>query len=413
MRDSIVVRGVSKRFRKPRGDKLPSLKETLLAGLRRREIDTFWALRDVSFTVPKGRMVGVAGKNGAGKSTLLRLIGGVGRPSEGTIEVHGRVGALLDLGAGLTDDLTGRENIFIAGVIAGMTRAEVRAHYASIVEFAELESFIDMPIRTYSSGMRLRLGFSVAVHMSPDVLLIDEVLAVGDLRFQRKCLERISAIKACGASIFLVSHDSSQVRALCDEVLLLSQGKVVAYGPTQEVMDLYEAEAWRHGASRSGSQDVQISEVRLLHLDGTPARRIASGDGLVVEFNLVAHHPAEDVLASVTVYKPDGVLCVDTNTEVGGLQLGTLTGQVRLRLTFERLDLAAGDYSIGIGAYLKNWQGIYDFHDKWYDFSVVGGAHSGEGFMDPPSAWGQLSGPDLNTRAAIAASSDRSARGQS
>lgn len=413
MRDSIVVRGVSKRFRKARGDRLPSLKETVLAGFRGREMDTFWALRDVSFIVPKGRMVGVAGKNGAGKSTLLRLIGGVGQPSEGTIEVHGRIGALLDLEAGLTDDLTGRENIFIAGVIAGMTRAEVRSHYARIVQFAELESFIDTPIRTYSSGMRLRLAFSVAVHMSPDLLLIDEVLAVGDLRFQRKCLERISAIKARGATIFLVSHDSSQVRALCDEVLLLDQGNVVAYGPTQKVMDLYEAEAWRHGANRTGSQDVQISGVRLLHPNGAPARRIASGDALVVEFNLVAHHPAEDVLASVTIYTPDGLLCVDTNTEVCGLRLGTLKGLVSLRLAFDRLDLAGGDYSISVGAYLKDWQGIYDYHDKRYDFSVAGGAHSGEGFMDPPSAWGLLSGSDLNASAAIAGSRDRVARGES
>lgn len=415
MRPSIVVRGVSKKFRSLSGDRLTSFKETVLTGFQRGETHTFWALRDVSFAVQPGRMVGVVGRNGAGKSTLLRLIGGVGRPTEGTIDVHGRVGALLDLNAGLTDDLTGRENIFVAGVIAGMTRAEVRACYDLIVAFAELESFIEMPIRTYSSGMRMRLAFSVAAHMSPDVLLIDEVLAVGDLHFQRKCLERIAAIKASGSTIFLVSHDSSQVRALCDEVLLLKQGKVVAYGTTQTIMDLYESEdspeladfaetsveverlaggkLLQHGVNRSGSQQVQIVAVRLLHPNGAPAQTIVSGAGLVVEFDLLAHHPVQGALASVTIRTDDESPCLDTNTEIGGVDLGVLTGLATLRLAFDRLDLAGGDYSISVGVYLQGWQGIYDHHFHCYDFAVVG-PHSGKGFMNPPSAWSRMPAAD-------------------
>ncbi|MET4045467.1 lipopolysaccharide transport system ATP-binding protein [Bradyrhizobium sp. RT6a] len=416
MRASIIVKGVSKQFRRPSGDRLTSFKESVLTGFRSGEMHTFWALRDVSFTVPAGRMVGVVGKNGAGKSTLLRLIGGVGQPTEGLIDVHGRVGALLDLNAGLTDDLTGRENIFIAGVIAGMTRAEVRGCYDSIVAFAELESFIEMPIRTYSSGMRMRLAFSVAAHMSPDVLLIDEVLAVGDLHFQRKCLERIAAIKASGATIFLVSHDSSQVRALCDEVLLLKQGKVVAYGPTQAVMDLYESDALpelvdrpetsveverlpggkllQHGVNRSGSQEVQIRAVRLLHPNGAFARSIVSGAGLAVEFDLLAHNPVQAALASVTIHTDDESPCLDTNTEVGGVDLSVLTGLTTLRLAFDRLDLAGGNYSISVGVYQQGWQGIYDHHYHCYDFSVVG-PHSGKGFMNPPSAWSRIFAADV------------------
>lgn len=412
MRGSIVVRGVSKQFKRTSGDKLSSFKETVLSGFKRVETHNFLALQDVSFTVQKGRSVGVVGRNGAGKSTLLRLIGGVGKPTDGTIDVHGRIGALLDLNAGLTDDLTGRENIFIAGVIAGMTRAEVRSCYDSIVTFAELESFIEMPIRTFSSGMRMRLAFSVAAHMSPDVLLIDEVLAVGDLHFQRKCLERIAAIKASGTTIFLVSHDSSQIRALCDEVVLLKQGKVVTYGPTQAVMDLYETgdvpaledrpnttveverlpggRLLQHGVNRSGSQEVQIKAVRLLHPDGGTARSIVSGGGLVLEFDLRANRPVHSALASVTIHTRDGSPCFDTNTEIGGMKLGVLTDLVGLRLSIDRLDLAGGEYSVSMGAYLQGWQGLYDYHDRCYEFSVVG-PHSGRGFMNPPSAWSRLS----------------------
>ncbi|WP_197948798.1 ABC transporter ATP-binding protein [Bradyrhizobium glycinis] len=411
MRGSIVVSGVSKRFKRSSGDKLSSFKETVLSGFRPIETHSFWALQDVSFTVQKGRSVGVVGRNGAGKSTLLRLIGGVGKPTDGTIDVHGRIGALLDLNAGLSDDLTGKENVFIAGVIAGMTRAEVRSCYDSIVTFAELEPFMEMPIRTYSSGMRMRLAFSVAAHMSPDVLLIDEVLAVGDLHFQRKCLERIATIKASGTTIFLVSHDSSQIRALCDEVLLLKQGRVITYGPTQAVMDLYEADAapaledrpniaveaerlpggrlLQHGVNRSGSQEVQIKAVRLLHPDGGTARTIVSGGGFVVEFDLLAKRPVHSALASVTIHTRDGSPCFDTNTEIGGMNLGVLTDSVGLRLSIDRLDLAGGEYFVSMGAYLQGWQGLYDYHDRCYEFSVVG-PHSGRGFMNPPSAWSRL-----------------------
>jgi lipopolysaccharide transport system ATP-binding protein len=412
MRASIMVTGVSKQFRRTNGDRLPSFKETVLSGFRRNQTRKFWALRDVSFSVPQGRMVGVVGKNGAGKSTLLSLIGGVGKPTEGTIDVHGRIGALLDLSAGLTDDLTGRENIFIAGVIAGMTRAEVRACYDLIVAFAELGSFIEMPIRTYSTGMRMRLAFSVAAHISPDVLLIDEVLAVGDQQFQRKCLERIATIKAGGATIFLVSHDSSQVRALCDEVLLLKQGEIVAYGPTQAVMDLYDTEGapaqpdraesfveaeqlpggrlLQHGVNRSGSQKVQINAVRLLHPNGAPARSIVSGAGLVVELDLVANDPVKGAIATVVIQAHGDLMCLDTNTEVGGLYLDSLVGTACLQLAFERLDLAGGNYSISVGVYMQNWRGLYDYHEKCYDFSVVG-PPSGQGFMNPPLTWRRIS----------------------
>ncbi|MEW6421922.1 MAG: ABC transporter ATP-binding protein, partial [Deinococcota bacterium] len=220
MQGWIEVREVSKRFRRYRRDRPRTLKEWVLSGLRTLEPDeVFWGLRDVSFEVEPGQMVGLIGHNGAGKSTLLRLIGGVGRPDSGSIRTRGRIGALLDLGAGFHPDLSGRENVFILGVIAGLTRREVARRFDAIVAFAELEAFIDQPLRTYSSGMEMRLAFAVAAHTDPNILLIDEVLAVGDLAFQRKCTERIRQFREDGCTIVIVTHDMTQARELCDRVL--------------------------------------------------------------------------------------------------------------------------------------------------------------------------------------------------
>jgi lipopolysaccharide transport system ATP-binding protein len=239
---AIEARGVSRAFQRTSADRAWTWQEALVRGLRRPSVETFWALREVSFSIEAGRMVGVVGHNGAGKSTLLRLVGGVGRPDAGQIAVRGRLGALLELGAGFHPELTGRENAVISGVISGLTKAEVRAQFDEIVGFAELEDFIDSPLRTYSSGMIMRLAFAVAAHIEPEVLLIDEVLAVGDLAFQAKCLERIRAFRARGCTILLVSHNTAQVAALCDEALWLRGGCLAAHGPAAEVVAAYTAE---------------------------------------------------------------------------------------------------------------------------------------------------------------------------
>jgi lipopolysaccharide transport system ATP-binding protein len=184
-------------------------------------------------------MLGVLGRNGAGKSTLLKLLGAIDIPDEGQLSVHGHVGALLTLGAGFHPDLTGRENVFVSGVVHGLTRADVRQRFDSIVDFAELEEFIDSPLRIYSTGMTMRLGFAVAIHMEPEVLLIDEVLAVGDVSFQRKCIERIERFKSAGCTIILISHDPNSIRKLCDEVIWLDAGQLVAHGAADAVVEQY------------------------------------------------------------------------------------------------------------------------------------------------------------------------------
>jgi lipopolysaccharide transport system ATP-binding protein len=240
MDHAIVVEGLSKQFYVYHADRPWTLHETLAHGLRRRQpLDRFWALRDVTFRVAPGRVVGVIGSNGSGKSTLLRLIGGVGRADAGYIEVNQHIGALLDLGIGFHPDLTGRENVFVNGVISGLTRREVAQQVDSIVAFAELESFIDNPIRTYSTGMQMRLGFAIAIHARPELLLIDEILSVGDHAFQRKCLDRLAQFKNQGCTILVVSHETGQIRDFCDEVIWMDRGRLVLHGHPDVVVDQY------------------------------------------------------------------------------------------------------------------------------------------------------------------------------
>ena len=240
----IVVHSVGKSFRRFHPRRPRTLQEAVLHGLRGlRPVECFWALRDVSFTVAPGKMVGIMGANGAGKSTLLRLIGGVGRPDEGQIHVNGRIGALLDLGAGFHPDLTGRENVYINGVISGLSRREVSQSFDSIVHFAELEDFIDSPLRVYSTGMQMRLAFAIAAHIEPELLLIDEVLAVGDISFQQKCIQRIERFKSQGCTILLVSHEPALIIDLCDEAIWLRAGKMASYGKAAVVTEQYVHES--------------------------------------------------------------------------------------------------------------------------------------------------------------------------
>lgn len=237
---SIVVKNVSKLFRRYSAGRPATLQEAVARGLRRmRPVDSFWALQDVTLSVARGSTVAIIGANGSGKSTLLRLIAGIGRPDSGSIEVTGRLAGLLNISAAFHPDLSGRENATLAAVLGGMTRREARERLDEIVSFAEVEPFIDNPVRTYSSGMQMRLAFSTAIHVRPDVLLIDEVLSVGDIAFQHKCLERISAFKQEGCSIVLVTHDTGVAKELCDEIVWLQRGRVMLHGAPDAVVRAY------------------------------------------------------------------------------------------------------------------------------------------------------------------------------
>lgn len=253
---AITVCEVGKRFRVHRDDRSWTLQEAVLGCLRRRRPPvTFWALREVSFTVKSGSSLAILGRNGSGKSTLLRILGRIIREDEGSVSIRGRVSGLLDLGAGFHGELTGRENVFTGSVVAGLTRKETAARFDRIVEFAELEGFIDTPLRCYSTGMQMRLAFSVAAHVNPEVLLIDEVLAVGDLGFQRKCIRCLGQLKEAGCTIVIVTHDTALVPGLCEEALWLQDGRLVRQGPAVEVCSEYLAhfESDPADAARSSS----------------------------------------------------------------------------------------------------------------------------------------------------------------
>lgn len=240
--NAVSVERLGKNYRRYHRDRPISFQEALVKGFNKLlPAENIWALREVSFNLPRGMMLGVIGLNGAGKSTLLRLIGGVGRPDEGRLIVNGRVNGLLDLGAGFHFDLTGRENVYINGVISGLLKREVAQSFDDIVEFAELQKVIDEPLRTYSSGMRMRLGFAIAVHTRAEILLIDEVLAVGDISFQKKCFDRILDFKHHGCTIILASHNLEQVKTMCDHVLWLEQGVMAGYGNPSEVVEQFLA----------------------------------------------------------------------------------------------------------------------------------------------------------------------------
>jgi lipopolysaccharide transport system ATP-binding protein len=408
MPEPIVVQGVGKRFRRYHPDRPRTLKEAFVRGLRWvKPVDYFWALREVSFGVGSGCMLGIIGHNGAGKSTLLRLVGGVGRPDEGSVQTRGRISALLELGAGFHPELTGRENIFISGVLAGLTRREIAHRFDSMVAFAELEQFIDSPLRTYSTGMQTRLAFAVAVHTTPDILLIDEVLAVGDLWFQRKCLQQIAQFKAEGAAIIFISHDTAQVQQLCDQVLWLRNGRIAGHGDPAEVIRRYiddkSAELRRRTPTewpilqtrmgtelrvqenRFGSLEAEITDVRLLNSIGVPVTAIASGEPLHVEIDYAFPRPVCSPVFSVIISREDNVNCCNINT-ADGLALPLVDGRGQITLYLERLDLVGGRYYVDVGVYAPNWTYPYDYH--WHVYPLlIHPTGNDQGFVRPPHRW--------------------------
>jgi lipopolysaccharide transport system ATP-binding protein len=425
---SIRVEQLGKRFVRSDASAPRSLKEWFVRwGRRGVKPKPFWALKDVSATVAPGEMLGVIGANGAGKSTLLRLIGGVLAPDAGTVAVDGRIGGLLSLYTGFSNDLTGRENAYTAGIVAGLTRAEVTERMDAIIDFAELAHAIDTPLRTYSTGMQLRLGFAVAVHTEPDVLLIDEALSVGDLAFQQKCLARINEFQRKGCALVFVSHAPAQVRQLCDNVLWLENGEVRAYGPADVVTGQYEsqmmAETRRripdtHPAApsadgppsdeeatgddarlvlnetRFGSLEATLKTVRLLDAAGHPIEGIVAGHPLTVEVEYHAPTPIPTPIFSVTLQQKDGTTGFDLNTEAEQVPLPTLEGQGRVRLHLDRLDAAPGEYFVNVGLYASGWRYAYDFHWQIYPLRVIGGQPAAAPWS-PPRRW-ELDAPELD-----------------
>jgi lipopolysaccharide transport system ATP-binding protein len=375
----------------------------LAAGVWRRSAqEPLWALRGVSFEVAAGEMLGIVGANGAGKSTLLRLLGGIGKPTTGRVEIHGRIGALLELGGGFQGDLTGRENAILAAVVAGLLKREAVERLPEIVWFAELEDFIDLPVRTYSTGMIMRLAFAVAVHTDPEIMLIDEYLSVGDLAFQAKCAARIAELRGRGCAIVLVSHSMDQVRELCDRALWLRRGEVVACDSARSVAAAYEQEMreeslrrtpaaparstdtgteLRPRENRFGSLEMEITGVVL-----RPGPALTTGGTLGIEIEYHAESSLPAPVFAVSISRPDGTVCFDTNTLSARVAVAQVKGSGTIRLVIDRLDLATGSYFVDVGVFESSWSHAYDYHWHVYQLNVEGGsAH--KGILAPPCRW--------------------------
>ena len=355
---------------------------------------SFWSLRDVTFAVERGRALGVVGRNGAGKSTLLRLLAGVSRPEEGRISVHGRVGGLLELTAGFHPDLTGRENVFIGGVIRGLTRSQVQDRLDAILDFAELRHAVDRPLRTYSSGMQMRLAFAVAIHAEPDILLVDEVLAVGDAAFQQKCLDRIADLRTAGCTVILVSHDAALVQDICNDALWLREGTVVAFGGAKPVVAEYtkslvhatvsrtaagqgtlvtsQGMVLKPGTHRFGSLEVAIVNVRLVTSNGSTSE-MADGDVLTVEMDYVVTTPVQSPILCITIVDDAGRGRLSASTDQAGIVIPDGSSSGHLSATMSALGLDPGIYFIDVGVYEKNWTFAYDYHSRAYPIIIRGG----------------------------------------
>jgi len=369
--------------------------------------DRRWVLRDVSLEAEAGQAVGLIGQNGAGKSTLLRLASGVGRADRGMIHLPERTASVLSFDSWFELDLTGRENAMTALVVNGWRRAEARDLIAGVLEFAELESFADAPVRTYSEGMKLRLAFGVVAQLDPDVLLIDEVISVGDLRFQQKCMDRLREMRDRGMTLIMASHGLEQVQAECDRAVWLQAGVVRSFGDPAEVIEEYRSAmasatlertpAAAPGAvdgglelrrNRFGNQEMTIDSVQLLTEDRGPLEELRSGRPLRIALRLsTANNRVDDPIVGVAIHRAsDGLICYDTSTESSGVRLGAVDGELSVELEFERLDLLPGDYLLDVGVYRRDWEFAYDFHWQAYPLKVVG-SHSDKGVFRPPHRW--------------------------
>jgi ABC-type polysaccharide/polyol phosphate transport system ATPase subunit len=421
MADAIQLTNASKVYRRfAHRKQFATLKSALLSRSLVRDLkphETFAALTNVTVSVPRGQTLGVIGRNGSGKSTMLKLVAGITKPTTGTVKVNGRISALIELGAGFHPEISGRENVFINGIMLGLTKREVADRFDEIVEFAEMKEFIDAPVKTYSSGMYMRLGFAVAIHVDPEVLLVDEVLAVGDEGFTHKCLDKFAEFKRRGKTILLVTHSLGMVERFCDEALWLDAGRITGSGDPKRIVGAYitdvekreerelaaaDAKArdsadaaivspdepasavlpdspvetataagdmFRAAEGRWGSREVEIIDVQFLGPDGEQAHVFQSGDRLDLRVRLRAPLPIDDFVIGVGLFNAEGTCCYGTNTYIEELAPETLHGDAEATFSIDALDLIEGTYKVDVAVHKIDGY-PYDYHRLLYTFRI-------------------------------------------
>jgi len=411
-----------------------TLKSALLTGSLIRDLraeERFAAVDNVSFSVRAGTTFGIVGRNGSGKSTMLKLVAGITKPTRGSVTVTGRISALIELGAGFHPEISGRENVFINGIMLGLSKREIMRRFDEIVEFAEVRDFIDAPVKTYSSGMYVRLGFAVAIHVDPDVLLVDEVLAVGDQSFTHKCLDKFAEFKRRGKTILLVTHSLELVERFCDEALWLDAGRIRATGDPRRVVGAYitdvakseerqlaaddakargeavraeesgaSAEApgeqpaeppevppdmFKAGEGRWGSREAEITAVEIVGEDGVPGHVFHAGDRVSVRVRFAAREVVSDFVFGIGLFNAEGVCCYGTNTEIEGFEAERLEGEGEAVFTIEHLDLVDGTYKVDVAIHRRDGY-PYDYHRLLHSFRVKSPAKD-VGIYRPRHSW--------------------------
>ncbi|MGF1634971.1 MAG: ABC transporter ATP-binding protein [Phycisphaerae bacterium] len=321
--------------------------------------ETFWALRDLTFDIRQGEVVGIVGRNGAGKSTLLKLLSHITEPSEGQIGIWGRVGSLLEVGTGFHPELTGRENIYLNGSILGMKRSEIKHEFDAIVAFSGVERFLDTPVKRYSSGMYVRLAFSVAVHLKPEVLIVDEVLAVGDGDFQRRCLTKMNEVAKSGRTVLLVSHNMGSIQTLCPRALYLADGRLIDDGPAARVVGHYLANlksiagsADDHPDDREGDGSVRLREIRIIGESGKPASKVMGGEDLLLEMDYESSIPGRTASLLLNIYNDDDNAVTAAHTRLTRPDLPPLGSSGTFRCRLRRLPLTTGTYRVAVAVHI-------------------------------------------------------------
>ncbi len=390
---SIKVNGVKKFYKKFSNKhkyltlKSAFLSRTLFTDLKSDEV--FEALRGISFEVKKGETLSIIGENGSGKSTLLKILAGISKPSEGKVETKGRISALIELGAGFHPEISGRENIFINGSILGLSKKKIEEKLDDIIKFAELEDFIDNPVKTYSSGMYMRLGFSIAINVNPDILLIDEVLAVGDASFVPKCLDKINEFKRNGKTIVFVSHDLATIERISDEVIWIKDGKIFKKGYPKRITDAYleyigkkdeekasedhkskEAEGNLDKEKRWGSRGIEITNVKMKDKKGNEKYIFSFDEPLTIEFDIYAKKEEKDFVFGLGIFNTEGINCYGSNTLIENYKSNKISGKGEIKISIPSLNLVNGTYFLNLAVHKRD--GFpFDYHHFLYTFKVV------------------------------------------
>lgn len=405
---AIEIESASKKFRKYTNKEISTIKDLFVKGIFRQdtfETETFWALKDVSFNIPKGKMIGIIGSNGSGKSTLLRLLAGIMSPTSGSIKARGRVAALIELGAGFHPELSGRENVFINGIILGLSKKEIGDRFDEIVRFAGLENFIDSPVKNYSSGMYMRLGFAIAINVDPDILLIDEILAVGDEEFQHKCLHKINEFKRKGKTLVFVSHDLNSVERFCDEVFWLEDGSLKASGLPRMVIDKYTdyvssfeegrafenhhqalEDAKKDSPNRWGTREVEITAINIFDMAGKERYLYKTGENVSIRVGYSAHERIHEPVFGIKITRNDGVCCYATNTQIDEYQISEIIGEGEIWFEIKSLYLIEGNYLLDLAVHSRDYQKVYDYHSHLYSLTMKTDRKD-EGIFRPDHRW--------------------------